>query len=222
MRISMSATAPQAVAKAIASLVTSTIGRTVTPSGPTTIVATGRDIEKPPPPPPAPLPLPPPGCPGPAATADVSSASLGPEPAPPPKPKPPPAVISLAVITVWSPARTGSPKTAPGRAAEKIFSTYCCANSWPRSRAETSPVVSTIALAPYSLAAGDQGADQGGKGEAVERRLGDPGRVADRQLLGRAVALDPHGQRSVPEQPAERQSHDQRARPPDQPEPSGR
>src|SRR3954469_16134088 len=108
--------APQAVMPARATLVTSTMGTTLTPSGPMTMVATGRPIEPPPPP------MPPPPTswtPGPGAAA-WAGALLGPKPLP--NPSPPPTLTSLAVMTVYWPDTTGGLYTAPGWAAEKSLS----------------------------------------------------------------------------------------------------
>src|SRR5204862_399445 len=75
------------------------------PSGPREMAATGRARVKPPPPPPTPAFVP---------GSTVASAASGRDPrregpllTPPPKPAPPEASTSLAVTTVYSPARTG-------------------------------------------------------------------------------------------------------------------
>jgi hypothetical protein len=90
----------QVVSPARATLVTSTTGLTLTPSGPMAMIATGRPMDPPPPPrPPAPPVCRSPGC----AAAAMGAAFLpgvdgGPRPMP--MPKPPPEVTSAAVMTV--------------------------------------------------------------------------------------------------------------------------
>ncbi len=90
----------QAVSPARTTLVTSTTGLTVTPSGPMAMTATGRPMAPPPPPrPPAP-----PVCLVSGCAASAVGAALLPGvdggPRPMPMPKPPPEVTSAAVMTV--------------------------------------------------------------------------------------------------------------------------
>src|SRR5262249_52934003 len=109
----ITATPLQAATAARATLVTSTMGRIFTPSGPITMAATGRPMDPPLPPPPAPPPIL-------AERSPSCAAARFPKPAgkePSPSPNPPPAPTSLAVITVYSPDTTGAANTAPGRAA---------------------------------------------------------------------------------------------------------